>query len=152
MVAGIKAFTIALGAALAVAGVAGAQPVNMVEAKALGRNIAASAARAERAAGIDGVQQSVRVAVQGVIIGAGSDPMVVLAALDQVTLACKDGRIETGWTCPGSADAYRAIASIRGIVIAQITQADPAALDTPGSAPLGSVPSTSAGGSNYRSL
>ena len=149
--AGFKTLAIGLCAA-AVASVAVAQPVNIAAARVLGQNIASSAARAERSVAGEGVQVTVRVAVQGVIIGAATDPMVVLAALDQVALACNDGRTEPGWTCPASPDAYRAIAGIRGIVLAQISQTDPAALDTPGSAPLGSVPSTSAGGSNYRSL
>lgn len=150
--AGMKTLAVGLCAAAAFVSAASAQPVNIAEAKVLGQNIAASAARAERNAGASGVQVSVRVAVQGVIIGAAADPMVVLAALDQLGYACNEGRTEGGWACPTSPEAYRAIAGIRGIVLAQIEQSDPAALDTPGSAPLGSVPSTSAGGSNYRSL
>lgn len=153
MVAGMKKFSIGLCLTALVAGAASAAPVNQFEAKALGMNIATAAARAERSAGSQGVPSAVRLAVQGQIVSAGADPVAVLSALDQLTRACRDGRFpDASWTCPTSAEAYLAIAGIRGIVLAQVEQSDPAALDTPGSAAFGSVPSTSAGGSNYRSL
>jgi hypothetical protein len=169
MVAGMKKFSIGMCLAALVAGSAAAAPVNQFEAKALGMNIATAAARAERSTGSQGIPSAVRVAVQGQIIAAGADPVVVLTALDQLSRACRDGRFpDTSWTCPATGEAYMAIAGIRGIVLAQVEQTDPAALDTPGSAPFGSVPATSAaggrgsafgsvpstssGGSNYRSL
>jgi hypothetical protein len=141
------------GAALALslaAIVASAQPSFAVTlpaaaVSALGSNIGASAARGESGAEPGTIQAAVRVSVQSTIILAGAEPRVVLAALDSAIANCRARA--AGWTCPVSNDAFTALAGLRGIVVAQLELTDPAALDTPGSAGFGGVPSISPGAS-----
>jgi hypothetical protein len=131
--------------------VAGAQPsfgavtLPAAAVSALGSNIGASAARGESGAQPGGIQAAVRVSVQRAIILAGAEPRVVLAALDSAIANCRARA--AGWTCPVSDDAYTALAGLRGIVIAQLELTDPAALDTPGTAGFGGVPSITPGAS-----
>lgn len=140
----------ALGLCLA-AIVASAQPslaavtLPAVAVSALGSNIGASAARGESGAQPGAIQAAVRVSVQGAIILAGAEPRVVLAALDSAIANCRAR--SAGWTCPVSDDAFTALAGLRGIVIAQLELTDPAALDTPGTAGFGGVPSITPGAS-----
>ncbi len=141
--------TAALGLCLA-AVVASAQPSFAVvlppaAVTALGVSIGASAARGESGAQVGAVQAAVRVSVQNTIILAGAEPRVVLTALDSAIANCRARA--AGWTCPVSNDAYTALAGLRGIVIAQLELTDPAALDTPGAAGFGEVPSITPGAS-----
>jgi hypothetical protein len=120
-------------------------------AYSLGQTIASTAAMAEHtAASNDGVQPAVRSAVERTIINAAAEPAVVLAALDTALAACRpaNGRVAPDWTCPASPAAYLAIGSLRVIVVAQLEQIDPAALQTPGSSAFGSL-MTTAPSANY---
>jgi hypothetical protein len=140
---------VAFGLCLA-AIVAGAQPafaatLPSAAVGALGSNIGASAARGESGAEPGAIQAAVRVSVQSTIILAGAEPRVVLAALDSAIANCRARA--AGWTCPVSDDAFTALAGLRGIVVAQLELTDPAALDTPGTAGFGGVPSITPGAS-----
>lgn len=120
-------------------------------AYSLGQTIASTAAMAEHTAGSnDGVQPAVRSAVERTIINAAAEPAVVLAALDTALAACRppNGRVAPDWTCPASPAAYLAIGSLRVIVVAQLEQVDPAALQTPGTSAFGSL-MTTAPSANY---
>jgi hypothetical protein len=139
----------ALGLCLA-ALAASAQPslavtLPLAAVSALGSNIGASAARGESGAQPGQVQAAVRVSVQDAIILAGAEPRIVLAALDSAIANCRAHA--AGWTCPVSNDAFTALAGLRGIVVAQLELTDPAALDTPGAAGFGGVPSITPGAS-----
>lgn len=146
----VIAIAAAGAAAIAFAGFAQAAPSVPPATETLSLAIAASAASAEKAAKPDAVQAAVRGAVQNTIITAAADPIVVLSALDRVLSVCRVGAKQ--YTCPKSTDAYAALNALRSIVIAQVEQTDPAALDTPGSAPFGEVPSVSPGGASYSAL
>lgn len=145
---------IAAGSAAALAFMAGTASAQALQpdAAALGQNIAAVAATAESGVSPDAVQQTVTVAVQGVIIASAADPRLVLAALDETLSVCQsaDRRSLLRWRCPGSAGSFAAISSLRAIVLAQADQSAPAALGTRGFAAFGSIPTTSAGGAGYQ--
>ncbi len=151
-----------VGAAMSVAGMfigmAGeanaASPYDSMAARSLGRTVAAAATGAEASAPRQTVAPAVRGAVENAIIVSAAEPLVVLAALDDVLTTCRPtGRnAQPGWSCPSLEETYAAIRSLRGIVVSQLEQSDPASLKTPGFAPIGSVPITSPGGSNYRGL
>jgi hypothetical protein len=136
----------AAAASLALAASASAQSGQARDpAAALGRTIASAATTAERAAPEpDAIQTTVRVSVQQVIIGAAAEPQVVLAALDTALAACRppSGRVAPDWTCPATPAAYLALNGLRLIVVAQLEQIDPGALNGPGSAAFGSLMTT----------
>ncbi len=134
---------LALTAAAAHSAFAAAPPLAAVNA--LGTNIGASAAQGESGAEPGAIQAAVRASVQSTIILAGAEPRVVLAALDSAIANCRARA--AGWTCPVSNDAFAALAGLRGIVVAQLELTDPAALDTPGTAGFGGVPSITPGAS-----
>ena len=141
-------------AALVIGGAAEAQAPTLASTS-LGHRIAATAASAERGTTQQPqIRPAVQSAVQGLIISSGADPKVVVAALDQVIAECHPGGAGagSGWMCPSSGEAFAALTSLRGTVMALLAAQEPTAIGGSGPAALGGGgPGTSAG-ADYKSI
>jgi hypothetical protein len=126
-------------AAIASANAGVAQTVQESQAAVgLARAIGEEASKAETGPTGAAIEAAVVAALKGLIIRSAAEPRVVLAALDDVLAACRpvSGRPAQGWSCPGTASAYVGIASLRSIVVADLSQRNVGALGGAGTAPL----------------
>jgi len=137
-----------VAAALVFSGAAQAAPTDAA-AGSLARQIALTAANAERGAGEQSqIRPEVQSAVQGLIVASGAEPKIVLAALDQAITTCRPitAGASSDWTCPASSDAYAALTGLRGVVLAALDSQEPSQVGGggPGAFPDGASVVTSA--------
>lgn len=117
-----------VAAALVFGSAAQASPMTDAAASNLARQIALTAANAERGAGEQSqIRPEVQSAVQGLIVASGAEPKIVLAALDQAITTCRPitAGASSDWTCPSSSDAYAALTGLRGVVVAALDSQEP---------------------------